>query len=1418
MKSIFLLLISLFLFTSLIAQKKVGSFLEIEKIYTKGDYKDALRKSKTLVNKLEDKDADKYLYTCALYQQAKLYDALSRFEDYTNTTYLAANALSLLSQANAEEYAKTLCYAAQTYMEYGDYVNGTDKINQAKLLADQKKIKNIVLINEVNLTLAWSFYYTGFFNKSVATLKTTIPSITATIVKKEPYTDDKGNLKNKKVGRPDLEKRREALGEAMYLLAKTYLSMEDLPRADSMIDESDSYIHKHQGKKSILYINNLLLESGANEAFGNIRKAGFIIDKAGSLLSKANIKNYSRPALAVQREWVLSYKKRGQPVQANKRQNIMDVRINRYYNKYSIYKAHSELLDLEKYFSEPALDRRDYEKAAEKVNLILSSAAFYPPVHKDKLTILERLYKLQLANDDFQSADKTLADLIQMEEKVMGKESPYYRIAQLYLANYNATVTNNFKKAENLFNNNLSYVGEQMGPMYQSYINFNYDIIRLYSIIDEYDKGYKIALSNSTAIKNTIGKENVAYAIALTKQADMEITLGKYTEAETNLNNAETIMRITSYDVPENNIYYSRILETFARLNVIRGNYEEAKNNFKKAVKYSSKSELESSYISEGLALLYIQTGKYQEANKNLQNAIKSKESRYGKDSRELINPLNQLGGLNIITGSFNDAQKYINRSLQISNKIFGDTSLIYASGLDKLSKLYIAIGDYEKAQETASKLLSIQIEQYGKKNVEVGKTLNELALIKFYNNKNKQQIENLFLESLTTISGILGDDNPEWAEVTKNLALFYLETGRLEQAEEGLNKANTIWVNKFGPNNVHSAEIHTLKGNTAYQRKKFADAKNEYLIARNIYSKIFDANHPNYVKALSQVGKMNFILGDYKTAYKNFDETTSIYLSYIKKYFPSLSDREKTKFWNLIKPDFEFYCSLAIKLKDENPDAIGNMYNFALTTKALLLNSSIKVRQRILNSGDTSLISKYDDWMTKKEFLTSVLAMSPEQINNSGLDPKTVEKEVETLEKELSESSEIFANNYEKEDYKWKDIQAKLDENEVAIEVIRYRKYNTSFTDSVMYAVLIVTPTTRNNPQLILLDDGKLMETRYLKYYRNCIKHNIEDDISYNNYWKPIEKAITNKKAKIYFSPDGVYNQINVESLKSNNTYVIDSSEILLVNNTKEIIKNKLSMQNASEPNKSKKKVKAKDAIPVADLFGNPIYYADSTVASHKISQLQGAEKEVSEINSLLVSQGWDSEMYVEINATEEDVKSLRSPKLLHIATHGFFMEDTQAPSDAELEGINEGKSVVNPLLKSGLLFVNGGYLVNKTNAYAFNSADGILTSYEAMNLNFDNTELVVLSACETGLGEIQLGEGVYGLQRAFMMAGAKTIIMSLFKVSDEVTQELMITFYKQWLLTNDKRKAFLYAKKAIKEKYKEPLYWGSFVMIGIN
>ena len=215
-------------------------------------------------------------------------------------------------------------------------------------------------------------------------------------------------------------------------------------------------------------------------------------------------------------------------------------------------------------------------------------------------------------------------------------------------------------------------------------------------------------------------------------------------------------------------------------------------------------------------------------------------------------------------------------------------------------------------------------------------------------------------------------------------------------------------------------------------------------------------------------------------------------------------------------------------------------------------------------------------------------------------------------------------------------------------------------------------------------------------------------------------------------------------------------------------------------------------------------------------MASLPGTEKEVNQLQFMLKQKGWITAEFVENSASEENVKEINSPKIFHIATHGFYKPTAQVTLQDELQG-NEATLNQNPLMRTGLLLKGAGDLMEKTE-YNYNMENGILTAYEAMSLNLDKTDLVVLSACETGLGDLEAGEGVYGLQRAFLVAGAKVLIMSMFKVDDEATQKLMLIFYQKWLNSANLRQSFIDAKKELRVDYPDPIYWGAFMMIGLD
>ncbi len=364
----------------------------------------------------------------------------------------------------------------------------------------------------------------------------------------------------------------------------------------------------------------------------------------------------------------------------------------------------------------------------------------------------------------------------------------------------------------------------------------------------------------------------------------------------------------------------------------------------------------------------------------------------------------------------------------------------------------------------------------------------------------------------------------------------------------------------------------------------------------------------------------------------------------------------------------------------------------------------------------------------------------------------------------------------------------------------------------------MVITNSGEEQLKLILMPNGFELENSYYKNYKAMIKQKLNDKQSFDIYWAQIDELIKDK-SKIYVSLDGVYNNISLNTLKkSTGEFVFDNRELVIISNTNELVKHKYETKPLDIP---------KNAV----LLGYPKYKLDEvsskpvirqlnkdTVSKNEIliSDLPGTKEELEKISSSLKTNNWKFEQFLQESASEGTMKSFKDYSLVHIATHGFFMANLDNQDEGREFGVDIERAVQNPLLRSGLLLSGASNYLNFDFTSQESDENGILTSYEAMNLDLSKTKLVILSACETGLGEVMNGEGVYGLQRALQIAGAKNMIMSLWTVNDQTTQELMTEFYAKWLAGNTIQKSFREAIASIKAKYKDPYYWGAFILIG--
>ena len=829
--------------------------------------------------------------------------------------------------------------------------------------------------------------------------------------------------------------------------------------------------------------------------------------------------------------------------------------------------------------------------------------------------------------------------------------------------------------------------------------------------------------------------------------------------------------------------------------------YKLAEQSFKNAQGFMEQEQLTSdiSYLRciSNLGLVYLIQGRTLDAEKNINYALENSEKLVGKKSAAYAANLNNQAKLYQLTGKYNEAEKLLNECDGLVNKIFGANTMQNAIVLNNKAMLYQTMGRYNEAVDIMKKAIvaseaAPKKALQGKKSFDNRRFDSNLALL-YQLSGNLAEAESTFLSTKKIFENRGQTNNPEYASLVNQLGLLYIQMGKLDQVELLLQKSAAVYKKKFTEENPSFAKVQNDLGNFYRIQGKFAEAETALLRAAAIRKSTLGENHPDYVKSVDNLGILYWKKGDLPKAYTYFNEAMTKSLDFINQYFPPMSEAEKTKYWDILQPRFQRFYGYSIEASATQPEILKDVYDYQIATKALLLNSTNKIKKAILSSGDQALIDDYLGWISQKETLARYYALSKDELKQQNIDIQAAEKEANATERSLSERSTDFSKAYATEKISYKQIAALLTDTEAVVEVIRVRSYDKDFTDQSRYAVLVLTKGSEV-PKMVVLDNGNQIETRYAKYYKNAILQRLPDEYSYDQFWARIDPLVAGKKM-LYLSPDGVYNQLNINTLKQpGGDYLENRFDIVTIGNSKDML-----------ALKSRKAVVKKDAF----VLGFPDYAGAAPA-------LPGTKVEIEGITKILKTAGYAVTQMTQKLATEANLKAVKGPSLMHIATHGYFLVDSDGKGSAM--GVDAENAKNNPLLRSGLILA-GAPDPNKEQASVDlqSNDNGILTAYEAMNLNLEGTDLIVLSACETGLGEVKAGEGVYGLQRSFLVAGANALIMSLWKVDDEATQMLMTNFYTNWTKSGNKLKAFKQAQLQLMAKYKEPYFWGAFVMMGM-
>ncbi len=756
------------------------------------------------------------------------------------------------------------------------------------------------------------------------------------------------------------------------------------------------------------------------------------------------------------------------------------------------------------------------------------------------------------------------------------------------------------------------------------------------------------------------------------------------------------------------------------------------------------------------------------------------------------------VANLKMDEGNFTESLAFLKKIEKIT-KLEGDSvSNFYTSCILQQATCYRYLGNYPLAIENAIKSVNSQIKYGDTNNIyfkpNLANAYNELG--KLFVEINNHQAESFLLKAANLYEQSLGTEHPYYIQCLASLARYYNQNDSVDLAID-------LYLEQFDL---------AMKSNICSYRDKIIAITQATLMMSSIgdYEKsnsilLEIMKDPEYSNLTSEIKIKNLIqVANNYSGIRQFEKSIQINNQLLK--MPDLEDYHVKII--ILQNLANAYFSIGDTLMAEQK--MSEKIEFAIDGY-IEISNNLKSFQVVDYKADIE-----DD-------LWSALGYA--------IDAKRIQEDFGVfLINTLLETKEMFNTKYSrlvKEKIKIDHLKSKLSKDEAYVEIIKMPKWNLKSSNWDKEWIYFVVTFTSYSQGFKIIENSSEIEDLIIQTYLQGLRDEYFQDFPFDGIYKPLIEDIKNANT-IYFSLGGVYNNINLNTLYNPETgkYLIEEKDIRIVNSARDFVlmKEREKKQYTSTTSAlygfPDYNGNTKSAADTTDYLAetrdlNQIWIDSLTRGGIKASSLPATKVEVEQIAGTFQKNGWKVSTYTGAEASETNIKKEESPRVLHVATHGYFFEDIPIDkNDNRFLGMDRQRVVQDPMLRSGLLFTGA----NKTlQGEEPNGENGLLSAAEVSLLDLRETELVVLSACETGKGEIKNSEGVYGLRKAFADAGAKNIIMSLWKVDDKVTQEFMTRFYEIWL--NEKttiREAFNRTQLEIKAKYPQPYYWGAFILVG--
>jgi CHAT domain-containing protein/Flp pilus assembly protein TadD len=965
-----------------------------------------------------------------------------------------------------------------------------------------------------------------------------------------------------------------------------------------------------------------------------------------------------------------------------------------------------------------------------------------------------------------------------------------------------------------------------------------------------------------------LGPDHPDVAESLNSLAELYLNQGNLVEAEPLLQRSlairEKVLRPDHPDAAES-------LSNLATLYYFQGNYAEAEPLYMRSLAIKEKAlgpdHPDVAIGLNNLALLYSDQGNYAEAEPLLQRSLAIVEKALGADHPDVATSLNNLAALYDTQGKYAEAEPLLQRALAIVEKALGPDHPDVATGLSNLAALYKTQGKYAEAEPLYMRSLAIKEKALGPNHPDVAIGLNNLALL-YDSQGNYAEAEPLLQRSLAIVEKALGPDRPSVALALNNLAGLYYFQGNYAEAEPLYIRSLAIREKALGPDHPDVAVSLNGLGNLYYFQGNYAEAETQFQRALAISEKALGPDHPDVALALNNLAELYRHQGNYAEAEPLYQQSLAIFekalgadhpdvaasLSNLAAFYDATDDipraiqfatralnveetnialnlaigseRRKRDYMETLSGRTNIYISLHLNSAPDNLQAARLALTAILQRKGRILDavsSNLQILRDNLTPENQALLKQLA--ATRNRIATAVFAKEPPP----GIDIPALQQKAERLETQLAAASAEY--RVESQPTTIEAVQQLIPDDAALVELIYYYPFDSKTAkpedrfSSPHYAAYILHSV--GEPQWIDLGEAAPID-ELAEEFRKAIRqeplapgqrprltggiqHFTLDQIKEKAraldqlVMQPVRPLLKNK-THILLSPDSQLNLIPFASLVDRqNRFLVEIYNITYLSSGRDLLKLQLPTPRL-QPSLILGNIDFDSAAgPSTDSIfrGGDTRSTDLSLVG--FNPLPGTKAEIDAITPLLpnatVLEGGE--------ATEAAVAQAKKPRVLHLATHGFFFPDAKTePTQLEEPAPAVGE---NPLLRSGLALA-GFNSRDKTSS----SLDGVLTALEVTALNLRGTQLVVLSACSTGLGDVANGDGVYGLRRAFTIAGVESQLMSLWKVSDFHTQEMMVGYYQQLKDGMGRSDAMRDIQLEMLKEYEYPFYWASFIPAG--